>query len=171
MNESENSNNEKKHFIQRSALKIILLRELIVKNNRYLSAVILIIGIAMSSLSHASDSAEEILPVTKDGISYVTGGIGDAQQNEMENIRINYNLRLTFAIKKSGEYLANVDISIKDAKGKNVIEVKSGGPLFFVNLPAGKYQVTAVSNSKKLTQKTSIVKKNKRNLNFYWDAE
>lgn len=76
------------------------------------------------------------------GVSYMTGGVGLEERAAMKKEAKNFNLWLEFAV-KAGNYLSGVDVRIKDAAGKVVLEEKSIGPWFMASLPAGKYMVRA----------------------------
>lgn len=119
----------------------------------------------------ADDTAAGMTAMTQNGISYVSGGVGEAQQQTMKAMRKDYNLLLTFAIEKSGEYLADVKVHIQDAKGKKVLETVSPGPLFYAKLPQGKYRITAESQGTPLSKSTSIGETGTRDLYFYWKAK
>lgn len=132
-----------------------------------LSSILLGPGIGFSE-----EAVTEITPMTEGNISYVGGGIGAGQVQAMKNLRKDYNLLLTFALKGSGEYLADVNVDIRDVKGKKILETVSPGPLFYAKLPQGQYKVSAEYHGKSLT-KSANVKKNSlaRDLYFYWDKE
>lgn len=132
-----------------------------------LSSILLGPGIGFSA-----EAVTEITPVTEGNISYVGGGIGAGQAQAMKSLRKDYNLLLTFALKGSGEYLADVNLDIQDAKGKKILETVSPGPLFYAKLPQGKYKITAEYHGKALTKSTDIKKSGvARDLYFYWDKE
>ncbi len=83
---------------------------------------------------------------TSDGISYITGGIGDEELAALKAQEDNYNAHLLLAT-VSGEYMGDVALSFTDKGGNEVLKVDSAGPLFYVNLPAGAYNVEATSRS------------------------
>lgn len=106
---------------------------------------------------------------TPSGIEYVSGGIGDARQEAMEAIRKDYNFRLTFARPHSGAYLADVKVTVENAKShEKIIDVISGGPLFFAQLPNGKYKVTAEFEGKQQAKTITIRKNLPRGIVFYF---
>lgn len=130
-----------------------------------LSSILLGPGIGFSQ-----EAVTEITPMTEGNISYVGGGIGAGQAQAMKNLRKDYNLLLTFALKGSGEYLADVNLDIQDAKGKKILGTVAPGPLFYAKLPEGKYKITAEYDGKALA-KSANIKKNSvaRDLYFYWE--
>jgi hypothetical protein len=75
-------------------------------------------------------------------ISFVTGGIGSDEAQAFRSAAAQYNLRLTLAA-VSGEFFAGVRVTLRDAQGNTVVEAVSDGPYLFLNVPPGRYQVTA----------------------------
>lgn len=112
---------------------------------------------ALSNPSMAAGAAEG---------AYISGGIGD--DDPMIARKSDYNLHLVLAMKGSGEYLADIDISIENSKGEQIVNARSSGPFFYVNLPAGSYRVTASFDGKTLSKTTTIHKSGARDLYFYW---
>jgi hypothetical protein len=53
-----------------------------------------------------------------------------------------YPLKFVFAM-ASGAYLADIDLTIKDLDGKEVLRTQSSGPWLYLDLPAGQYVVVA----------------------------
>ena len=97
---------------------------------------------SFSSLSFAESGL--VKQTTATGIEYIYGGIGEGPQKSMQEIRKDYNFRLTFARPHSGAYLADVKVVLENTKShEKTIDVVSGGPLFFAKLPEGKYKVVA----------------------------
>jgi hypothetical protein len=89
---------------------------------------------ALSSVA----SAEE--PAT---IPFATGGVGLNAQEELIARQGEFLLKLVFAEKGTGSYLANVGVTIADHSGQTVLDATSDGPWFYAKLPAGVYRVTA----------------------------
>lgn len=116
------------------------------------------------------ETAAGVSAMTQNGIRYVSGGVGMTQQEALKAMRKDYNLLLTFAVKKSGAYLADVQVRIQDAKGKNVLEAVSSGPFFYAKLPQGRYRITAESDGKPISKSARIRKNGASDLYFYWDA-
>jgi len=82
-------------------------------------------------------------PVTQDGVTYLCGGVGEEETNYMKQEAKGYDLMLTFAT-RSGAYLADVDVDIRDASGNSVLQIACDSPLLLVDLPkGGTYKVRA----------------------------
>ena len=91
---------------------------------------------------------------TQRGAAYLSGGVGVDEVQAMRSQANNYNLKLVFAVAGSGEYLADVKVSVADASGNNVIHAVSNGPLF------GKTQ------SRTVTLRAG----QRADLNFFWPS-
>jgi hypothetical protein len=131
---------------------------------------LVLILLMLAPMARAQDEMQR-MPFTEaaNGISYVTGGIGQDQQLGMKEARVYCNLRLTFAAKGSGEYLADVHLYLRGAKGEELLNVDAAGPLFYVHVPAGKYVVVVERKGRSQTRTLSIAKDNVKDLYFYWD--
>ncbi len=103
-------------------------------------------------------------------VSYVTGGIGHDEAVAMKHASSKYALSLEFArhSKPRGEYLADVEVTIKDRKGHTVLEAVSDGPFLLTNIAPGSYTVWATSEGKTQKQQVSLGKNKNRHLLFAW---
>ena len=97
---------------------------------------------------------------------YLSGGIGD--DDPLQALTGDYNLQLVFATQGSGEYLADVKVTLVDARDRVVLETVSAGPLFYVSLPAGTYRVTAEFGGKPLRKTVTLGDRRQQRVNFYW---
>lgn len=109
-------------------------------------------------------------PKTEGGITFISGGVGMRETDYLRKVEVDYNLRLLFAAKETGEFFADVKVRIADKKGKTVLDAVSNGPRFLAKLPAGVYQVTAEMFGEPLTRKVKISGKRAVSENFYWKA-
>ncbi len=78
---------------------------------------------------------------TYNGISYVTGGVGEPDSTAMESVANQFDLMMTFA-RNDGAFVADVQVSITDQQGMPVLEIVSG-PIMLVDLPDGTYKIRA----------------------------
>jgi hypothetical protein len=114
-------------------------------------------------------AAEELTVKTPNGLSYLSGGFGEDERERLRSITVGDNLELSFAL-QSNEYVGGANVLIKDAKGNNVLEAVSGGPLFLVDLPAGSYTVEATAMGKTLKQAVHVPSKGHARVYFAWNA-
>lgn len=76
-------------------------------------------------------------------IAYVSGGIGRDERDVMHAMARRFNVRLNVVSDKTGEALSDVDVSVADDRGRLRLRVRTEGPLLYMRLPNGHYQITA----------------------------
>lgn len=100
-------------------------------------------------------------------ISYVSGGIGEDSRERLQAFAAAFNLKLLMA-KKSGDYLADIQIVISDVTGKALLQATSEGPIFMANLPDGSYEISATCEGMTQKQRVSVVKGKLGTAHFRW---
>lgn len=135
----------------------------------FISYSIAVILASASIVSVASPQSEGVFR-TDNGISYVSGGVGDESMARLDSIAGDFNLKLIFAM-KSGEYVSNVRVSIIDAAGRTVLDTTTEGPWLLAKLSAGTYQV--IANFAGKTDKHPIVVGDTKlkTVDFRWATE
>ena len=113
--------------------------------------------------------AQQLAVQQQDGTRFVTGGVGLEEREALKGMRAEFNVRLTFAVKGTGAYLADVDVAVADAKGATVLKAMSDGPKLYAQLPPGKYAVKATFSGKSQTRNITVGKKGAAEATFYWD--
>lgn len=84
-------------------------------------------------------------------IKSVSGAVGLEERERMMRSYSDYNLHLAFANTK-GEFLADVRLAMRGAGGSVMWRALSEGPYYFVRLPEGNYEVTAVFDGRSHTR-------------------
>jgi len=113
---------------------------------------------------------DNVLVVQQQGdISYVSGGIGTDERDELEAVKHNYNLRVMNA-DKTGHFSGDTHITISDSK-HNVLLDAPGGPLFYANLPKGHYIVEGFSQDLNKKQAIAITGKSPVAVRFVWPQD
>jgi hypothetical protein len=110
-------------------------------------------------------------PQTVKGVTFVSGGIGDGERQEMLTMKKEYNLHLMFADKATGAYMADVRVKVLDAKGTTILDSVSVGPFFYAKLIPGKYRVTASVTGQEQTQAIVISTKKAVSISFLFNAQ
>jgi hypothetical protein len=105
---------------------------------------------------------------TRDGITYMSGGFGKAEADAMKEEAKHYPLSIIFSENKNNEYLADVDVVIRDTSGKIVLNAPSSGPIMLVRLPEGKYTIAAEAHGKTLHRTAKVTPMSDRRLYFHW---
>lgn len=101
------------------------------------------------------------------GVTYVSGGVGVGEQQELIAQEKNFNLKLVFTLVE-GNYLADVNVVLADAKGNKLIEHLADGPFFMAKLPAGQYTVSATYEGKTVTRKVNVSAARLHTEHFRW---
>lgn len=125
------------------------------------------LGAAVVALSMHAGAA-----MADGGVVYAGGGIGVEERAVMESARSEFNLRMTFASKRSGTYRADVGVEIRlaqSAGGRALLKLENTGPLLYTSLPPGRYEVRASSGGQQQVRQVSLPGHGARELVFYWD--
>ena len=121
----------------------------------------------------AVSSHANILPlpqqqITPSGIEYITGGIGDEENDKMNAVRKDYDVHMTFAHPKTGSYISGVKVTIKNDKNVIVLDRVLSGPHFFINLEKGKYIIEASFEGNSQIKTISTYDGHAKNLVYYF---
>lgn len=138
--------------------------------------------VLVSSLAAAQTSMDDrpapapmsrLEPQTVNGITYLCGGVGASEAAMMKKSARDYDMMLTFATKR-GDYLADVNVDIKDAKGNSLMQARCGGPIMLVDFPqAGTYRVHAETGGYSLDRTARISDRQNRtaSLVMHWPQQ
>jgi hypothetical protein len=83
--------------------------------------------------------------------------VGIDAQDRINQRAKDFNLKLIFTLTE-GNYVADVGVAVKDAKGRTVLEDTAEGPFFLAKLPAGQYTVAATYEGRTVTRKLQVGK-------------
>lgn len=97
---------------------------------------------------------------------YLNGGIGAGSQEKMKSEARNWPLHITFSATAQNDYLADVHLTIHDAKGAEVLNLKDAGPITYVRLAPGDYRVSAEHKGEKEERNVKVGESTA--VNFHW---
>ncbi len=113
-------------------------------------------GASGPQFNGAPDVAYAPQEKTQNGVSYVCGGIGKDEVAYMKQQAANYDMMLTFAA-RNGDYLADVDVEVKDARGNPVLQTRCDAPMMLIDLPqGGTYRVHAETGGYSLNRTAHV---------------
>lgn len=138
-------------------------------------------SLAQPAFAQSEDDAEVIEPCTpeesqielqvENEVTFVSGGIGLCESQEMQRIAKEYQLELVFAQRTptTESYLANIPVEVVDREGSNAIDTITKGPYLLAKLPNGRYNVVATYNGITKSQLVSVTAKHQRVV-FVWQV-
>jgi hypothetical protein len=97
-------------------------------------------------------------------VPHVSGGAGLDAREELRGRETEYNLKI-IAAKKSGDYLADVEVVIQSGQ-EHVLVTTMEGPFLLVKLPPGTYTVSAAFGGQTLKQTVSVSDRGRREVFF-----
>ena len=105
-------------------------------------------------------------------VTYIMGGIGQTEADAIKHAAKYYSLELEFLLKAKpkAEYLSNVQVRIKDAHDRMVLNVNADGPYLLAKMPAGKYTISAERNGKVEHRQIEISATDHRRVVFEWQS-
>jgi hypothetical protein len=105
-------------------------------------------------------------PIMRNGVAYITGGIGEDEVTAFRDVAPRYNLRITFA-SKSGHYLADVDVTLSAGKS-TILDAHTSGPFLFARVPPGRYTVSAHDRAIQEVRHVVVPARGAIDVRFYW---
>lgn len=127
---------------------------------------------AVPLLSVAMSTTTGPLPPerTQGSITYMSGGIGHEEAMAMRKEERRFPLSLEFIrrAKPTDEFLANVDVTIKDHQGKTELQALASGPYLLTDVPDGKYTISADFNGQTKTRNVVVATHKPERVVFEW---
>ncbi|MPQ68776.1 MULTISPECIES: carboxypeptidase regulatory-like domain-containing protein [Pseudomonas] len=117
-----------------------------------------------------NQDAVQLSPQTQNGVSYLVGGVGEDETQALLHTR-GYNLHIVSTVGPKGEYLPDVDITIQKAGGESVLSLTQVGPMVYVKLPEGKYEVVSRRNGHEDRQSVVLNGMAGQTVNVHWRNE
>ncbi|WDD95148.1 carboxypeptidase-like regulatory domain-containing protein [Burkholderia sp. FERM BP-3421] len=134
--------------------------------SKYLAAMVLALGVA--GAAHAQSG---LPPAHQQGaVSFVSGGVGQDESTAFERNEGHWPLALRFT-GAGGEFLADVHVSVSDAKGVEVLKTDARGPFMLVKLAPGRYTVRATYNGKAQSREIRVPDTGGVKEAFSWAAQ
>lgn len=103
------------------------------------------------------------------GVTFVSGGFGQDERDQLQAMQGQFNLKLVFAI-DAGNYLGGVDVRIRDQQGSTLVETRSDGPILMANLPAGTYTVAVDNKGNEKERSVNVGSQDMTEVTFTWSG-
>jgi len=115
-------------------------------------------------------NAQDVSVYSDTDITYVNGGIGS---EEVEAIRLQapeFPVHITFSEGKDGKSITDVALKITNHDGFSVFELPSAGPILYIKLPDGIYDITTQYGGITKQTKLKVLRNKSANVYLNWDA-
>ena len=122
-------------------------------------------------LMQPAQAAEPQVRLSKNGISYMTGGIGHEEVLEMRPHAKKFTLNLLFSEGDAGQSVTAVNVNIYNEQSELIFRLKGSKPVLYVNLPAGTYTILATNDGEKLRHKLTIEGNTNQKVILNWKNE
>jgi hypothetical protein len=106
-------------------------------------------------------------PKTQNGVTYLNGGVGHDEAAAMKAEARRYPMSMIFSAGKDNEFLADVEVTVKDERGRQILST-AAGPILLVNVPAGTYAVDAERDGATLHRMVRVGATGDRQVVFHW---
>lgn len=124
---------------------------------------------AVASSEPIDPAGVQLVPQQQNGIAYLSGGIGLDESRAIQQVR-GYNLHLTFSVGPQNQYTSDVDVEIENAQGHSLLNLAGVGPIVYVQLPPGKFQVVTTRKGLERRSTIDVAASARRDLNVHWDS-
>lgn len=127
--------------------------------NRFILLVLL-------GFCHASAFSGELEILKYRGTKYVSGGMTEDERKRMGRMASRFPMHLVFIASGSDEPISDVLVTVKGVSGNVLVETKSQGPLFYVDVIGGRYTVEAMYKGERLIQTKDLTGRRYLRLKF-----
>ncbi|OAB52477.1 hypothetical protein [Pseudomonas thivervalensis] len=135
-----------------------------------ISILLFPIALNATSLAAVDNTGVQVQPMQQNGMTYLSGGIGEDEARAIEQAQ-GYNLHMTFAIGPENKYVPDVEVTVQNASGQTLLTLSDAGPLVYVQLPPGKYNVVATRNGEVRRDTAEVGSGAARKLVFHWNSD
>ena len=105
---------------------------------------VFVLGLALLLAATSSTRAQGVDRVQEqNGITFVSGGIGEDAREDLALREKSYNLKLITTLEGSGSFVTGARVILATPQGDKLIELATDGPITLMSLPAGGYVVIA----------------------------
>ena len=126
---------------------------------------------ALLCCSVAANAKDGVIYKSSLGHSFVTGGISEEEATQIKRNAKAFSLRLLFSLGNAGAWITDVSVYIVDANGNTMFSKKQAGPLLYIDLPAGDYQIIAKYNDVKQSKRLMLAGEKPQRVILNWKDE
>ena len=127
-------------------------------------------ALAIAAIAAVANTAAQTHGKTDMGWPYATGGVGLGQVAALDAERDKYSLKVVTAARRSGAYLSDVTVRVRNDAGKIVFDRGLDGPYLLIDLPRGRFTVEATFKGEKHEKVTTVHAGDRHEMFFYFDV-
>jgi hypothetical protein len=128
-----------------------------------LAAAVLAGTVFAGTMARAADTPEASVPV-------LVGGITKDDEAAMQRQAHQWPMRLVFSERRDNEFVADVDVVVRDAKGREVLALDNTGPMTYAKLPPGQYTVEATFEGHKQMRHVALDGHDGQDVYIHWQG-
>lgn len=113
--------------------------------------------------------AQSVVVHTQGEVRYVSGGVGEDERLDLAAMHAEFNVHMTFAVKRAGNFIADVGVEVRDAGGRVLLDTVSQGPWLYVRFAPGHYRLRARYGGAEQTRDFDVRAGRHTELYLYWD--
>ncbi len=117
-----------------------------------LSAPIIFLLLAVAGSALAPMAAAELVIHKAQGARYVSGGVTPDEVREMQTLAPRFPIQLYFHVHGSDDPVSGVNVTVRDVQGDTVLQARSDGPMFFIDITSGRYTIDAEYDGETLSE-------------------
>lgn len=103
-------------------------------------------------------------------IRFLSGGVGEAEQQYISQAEGTFPVKLTFANAK-GAYVSDVSVQVSDAKGDKLFQMITDGPVLLLDLKPGTYKISADNGFMKRDENITVGEKRQVNKTLVFNSD
>jgi hypothetical protein len=121
-----------------------------------------------ASLVHAQQVG--VQTAASSGIPFMNGGVGKSEVAYMRKAGRDFELHVEFSERKDSEFIADANLVVTDMHGAPVFQLPEAGPIVNLDLPDGRYRVSATFHGQTKSQLVELNAKSGKDLFFHWQG-
>ncbi|HSH71609.1 MAG TPA: hypothetical protein VK974_01005 [Methylophilaceae bacterium] len=115
-------------------------------------------------------NAQDVSVYSGTDITYLNGGIGSEESEAIRLQAPEFPVHITFSEGKDGKSITDVALKITNHDGFSAFELPSAGPILYIKLPDGIYDITSQYGGITKLTKLKVLRNKSANVYLNWEA-
>lgn len=127
-----------------------------------------LVMVVLFCCSFTANAKDGVIYKSSLGHNFVTGGISEEEAAQIRRKAKPFSLHLLFSLGNAGAWITDVSVYILDANGNMMFSKKQAGPLLYIDLPAGDYQIVGKYNDVKQSKRLTLTGEKPQRVILNW---